>query len=660
MSEQLYDLGRERPPLAPMEPLFKDERTLARAALVLGVVLVLWKLYVACIANVIWEEGHFVVSGQHLALGYPDVPAGFPWLARLVTTVFGWHALPLRIVALAIATCVAPAVYFMASAITTRRIALWAAIFALFLPPTSLNGTIFYPEGALQVLQALMLGCVLRALPGGERKWWILAGVCAAFGLLIHFRFLVTGLAVVIFLLANAEARKQWTRPGIWITAGIGFLGLLPALIYNATHDWPAVAFHVLNRPTFDFNLRNLGSFILTQIDVVTPVFFVALGFAAWAAFRDDRSRPNTVLAIQAAVIFLFYGLQSPVNKMLMPHWPFMAYLPLLPYLPGVFIAFADGARTPAGRWLRGTVIALGPLMAFGLGVAITVYEYEFVHSAQLSYSERSHNILKNEDWTLLQPDLMAADARARARFGPNVVWAASGHISAVHIAFPANPGREIYTLDEPYDIKARFVVARHDWGLDRAALMKNQAGQGVVLALNQPSYIYHEDEFVSMYAQLCNDFEDIEPFRNVTLPPGRTEVELFTARVRAQPVTAPLTQPCALLPELYIAHPTRGKFLSPHSHENFFGIAADPIGITRVDVLIDHTTVVPTRYGLDPAGFRAPEVLKYDPNWPKVQYDFTFPPGTLTPGQHELSIRATRTDGSTVESETRVLYVMK
>ncbi len=645
-----------RPALPPMEQLCSD-RTLRRVAVVMAAALFLWKLYVAVIANVIWEEGHFVVCGEHLALGYPDIPAGFPWLARLVTTIFGWHVLPLRMVALLISAACAPAVWFMARPVAGERNAIWAAIVALILPPVALNGTIFYPEGALQVLLALMLGCLIRALHGDERKWWLWAGVCAAAGLFVHFRFLIPGFAVLVFLLATAEGRAELKKPGVWITAGVGFLGLLPGLIYNATHDWPAIAFHVVNRADYNFDPADIFNFFGTQIAIVTPVLFVALGAAAWTGYRDTRQRPGAILVWQAAVIFLFFALQAMVNKTIMPHWPFMAYVPLLPFVPGVLIAFAAQARSETTRTVRACLIGAGPMLAFALGVAATAYQYDFAHSAELSWRQREVNMLKDEDWTKLQPDLLAADARARARFGGAPAWAASGHISAVRIAFPANPGRPIYTLDEPYDATSRFIAARHDWKLDRSALLHDRAGQGVVLALTEPSYLYNQLDYVAMYAELCRDFDDIEPLRVATLAPGRTAVQLYTARARATPSDAtPLS--CPLLPQVFISRPTRGLFISRNTRRSWNGLAADPKGIARVEVLVDHQPVTEATYGLDHTDFDTPDVLKYDPAWPKLQYSFTFPKGSLQPGEHLLSVRATRKDGTTIESEPRTLYV--
>jgi len=657
---EFYDLHGERPPLAPQKPFLGDDKSLIRAAFVLGAVLFLWKLYVALISHVIWEEGHFVVSGAYLDLGYPDIPAGFPWLARLVTAIFGWHVLPLRIVSLIIATMMPFAVYFMATPLVSHRNALWAAMIALLLPPLSLNGTVFYPEGALQVLMALMLGCLIRAIQQDRLKWWVLTGVCAAVGLLVHFRFLAPGLAVVVFMLANAQGRKLWLKPGVWITAGIALLGLMPSLIYNALNDWPAIQFHVLNRPQFKPDPGRLFSYLETQFALATPVFFIAMVVAAKNALVRARDKPESLLAWQFVVILVFYGVQTIFNKKIMPHWPFMAFIPLLPFVPDLLENFMSRATTMGNRTLRMALIATAPLMALAVGIAGTAYQWAFVHSAELPYTVRQHNILKNENWSLLEPDIAAADARAKERFGPDVAWAANSHVSAVHMEFPGNGDshRRFYTLDDPNDELTRFVVARHKWGLDMSGLIEKQRGKGVMLAMLEPSYIYHEADKVAMYTRLCQNFEAIEPFRIVSLPPYKMAVDFYTAKVRVHPLTDISGAPCPFFPQAYIAHPERGDFLASDDTGNYHGAAADPKGITAVDVLLDGKVVTHARYGLDPKEFRVPDLLKYDPNWPNLQYDFKFPEGSLKSGEHKLSIRATRTDGTTFDSDARTLYV--
>ncbi len=678
MAMEYMELGAERAPMGAQKPLIGDDRRLMQAFLALLALMTIWRFTVGLISHVIWEEGHFVVSGEYLALGYPDIPAGFPWLARLVTTLFGWHIWPLRIVGLAIATGIPFAVKFLAEPLTSKRNAIWAAIISLLLPPSSLNGTIFYPEGALQLLLVLLCGCLVRAVADAQSpesgsitwqtvkwqavKWWVWAGVYAGLGQLVHFRFLVPGLAVVIFMLATRQGRALWRTPGPYITAALGVVGLLPAIVYNATEGWPAIAFHVVNRPNYDPAPDHIISFVLTQIGIVTPLFFVALCAAAKVSLVDDRNRPDTLLGYQAATIFVFYIFQATVNKKVMPHWPFMAYLPLLPYVPGVLIAFADRAKAPGGRLLRGALIATGPLLALVIGGVASIYQWEYRHSAELPYPERAHNILQNENYLLAEPDLAAATAAAKARFGGDIAWATTGHRTAVHLEFPGagTSGRRIYTLGEPYDEVARFVVARKDWGLDLPALTKDHGGKGAVLILNEPDYLLHEGQSMAMYETLCRSFEDIQPFKVTALPPGRTLLSLYTARVRATPLATLPKGPCPLIPQLYMANPQPGHFITVKDTKQHYGIAVDPIGITHLDVMIDHKPVVAAHYGIDDPNFHAPPFVSYDPNYPKVQYAYTFPAGSLTPGDHVISVLATRADGSKVEGAARHVYVTK
>ena len=94
-----------------------------------------------------------------------------------------------------------------------------------------LGGVTACDAAGLQLLLALMAGCLLRAIAGDKLKWWIAAGVCAGLGLLVHFRFAAAGIAVLVFLIANPMGRSLWKRKGLYVTAVLAALGLLPAVI---------------------------------------------------------------------------------------------------------------------------------------------------------------------------------------------------------------------------------------------------------------------------------------------------------------------------------------------------------------------------------------------------------------------------------------------
>jgi len=156
----------------------------------------------------------------------------------------------------------------------------------------------------------------------------------------------------------------------------------------------------------------------------------------------------------------------------------------------------------------------------------------------------------------------------------------------------------------------------------------------------------------------VCTHLSEIRRENTTILPPGQMEFAIYSARVRTEPDPDAATRPCALLPQAYIGRPALGDTLKVKEKGHYFGMAADPKGVKAVDVLIDGRKVTQARYGLDPDGARAPKLLAYDPNYPKVQYDFDFPPGSLTKGRHILTVVATRSDGSTFESDPRPVTV--
>lgn len=646
---------------AERPPLFESDRGLLTAAIALWVVLTLWKLGVALTGNVLWEEAHFVVAGTRLDLAYPDIPAGWPLLARLCTDLFGWAAAAVRIPGLLTAQLIPLGVWFLAKPLVNRREAMWAALLSMLLPPLGASGTIFYPECALQLLLALMLGCAVRAFKTDRLVWWAGVGIAAAGGLFIHFRFGVVGIGVVLFSLLFRDGRRLWSRPGFYLAGALAAAGLAPAILYNVREGWPSAEYHAVNRQVWEFNIQGLGFHLLEQLAICTPAFFIGLFAGARHAVKRWRegSFSTGFVVVVGLVIFAVYAGLAPLYRVRFPHWPFMAYVALIPFLPGVLIRFADAARTASARGVRTALIASSPMIVLLAAVGLTGFYAAWATPERLPVRWRPYLMSELEDWTRLEPAMNAATAAARTRLGdPAPLVAASGHIPAVRLEFPGGRGRLIYSLDEPADRVTRFDALRRDLDLNREALLRQHAGRAVVIALLEPTFLYHEPNETAFRVALCNAFEDVRAEPSAVLPPDRQQVSIFTARVRTTGLAATAAAPCPFLPSLYLARPERAERLRRGEHRNFYGMAADPFGFRDVEVLMDGRVAAEARTGLNPAGTRSPEALRFDPNWPRVQLDFQLPDAALTTGAHRLSLRATRRDGSVVEGAERTVYV--
>jgi len=381
---------------------------------------------------------------------------------------------------------------------------------------------------------------------------------------------------------------------------------------------------------------------------MMTPVFLVAAIAAGVRAIRGGEGR---LFAVVAGTLLVFYAGLALIDKHVMPHWAWLAMVPAVALIPGELERF-----TQSGSRLRQGVVAFGAVLGVLAGLGVSMVGYVTAHADAVPWQMRPAAADTNEDWSRVLPLIKKADAEAQARYG-SAVWAASGHRAASRLEVLSGRGHAVYSLDEPYDVLSRFTIERAEWRLGPDALAQ-LTGKGVVLVLDTPPALYHDRDATAFYERLCRTFGDIRESGTTDLPPGRVQVHVYTARV--QPSSGPVSPlTCPLLPAIYIAKPAPGEFVAASDRVfHGFGMAADAQGFKKLELLVDGNLrpTEPVRYGLDVPGSRAPLVLSYDPNYPNVQFDFSM--GYLSKGPHVLSIRATRMDGTRVDSPGQTLYV--
>jgi len=638
--------------------LFGDDRGLLAAAALIWLSMTAWKAVLAANVGVVWEEAHFVVAGMHPALAYPDIPAGWPLFARACIALFGWSPLAIRLPALALTQTMPMAIYFLAEPVAGRRNALWAALIAMIMPPLAASGVIFYSEGAMQILLAVMLGGLIRAQRSGRLGWWLLTGAAAGLGLFIHYRFAVAGLGVLGFALATRSGRALWRAPGFWLATGLAAAGLAPSIAYNIASHAPAVTYHLMEQQDWSLSLAGPPVFFAIQFAACTPAFFAGMVGGAWSAWGRARAgeAASCLLLWVGLPLFGLYAALSPFDKTLAPQWPIEAYVALIPFMPGSLADFVDAARTGSGRRLREALVATSPLIALVAFVLATLWTMVgWAHPERVPLAIREQVTAEYEPSAQFEPLIARATALAAGRFGAPPLLATAGHIEAVRLEFPGQPGRQVFALGDAREHAARFDVFRRAIGLDRDALLAGHAGAAVVILLPLPPYLYDDPAETAFRVQLCRSFTGIEPVDSVTAPPGRLVMQTFIARVGGPAPRA--AEPCAFLPPVYIGWPRRNAILSGSDRQAFNGLAAAPGGVARVDILLDGRVVSQAKLGLAPPDAPSPAALAYDPDYPRLRFTFEVPPAALTSGPHQLAARMTARDGWVATSETRTIY---
>jgi hypothetical protein len=185
------------------------------------------------------DEFYYVISGQHLAWGYPDQPPLTPLLARFAADLPG-GVLPLRVLAIAaelgcILLTAVLAAEFGGKARAQTIAAAATAVCPIFVGASLLFGTTIMDE----LCWAAVFVLVARALRVGTIRAWLPAGLMAGVGLENKDTIGVLMLGILVGLLVCR--RSVLRTPGPWLAGVLALVILAPNLAWNATHDWAQV-----------------------------------------------------------------------------------------------------------------------------------------------------------------------------------------------------------------------------------------------------------------------------------------------------------------------------------------------------------------------------------------------------------------------------------
>jgi len=302
------------------------------------------------------DELYFLACARHMAWGYVDQPPFVPAVAWLATHVFGTTVVGLRLLPALSGAAAVVLTALMARELGGGRQAQSLAALAAATSPQVLAASHLLSTTAFDLFfWAVITFVLLRLLRTADVRLWLVLGAAAGVGLLnkLNVAFL---LAAVVFGLLVGRRGRLLLSP--WAAAGAGVTLLLwaPNIVWNAQHDWAAVA---MLRSLHHENggLGAVIGFIPSQALVVGPVLIVFWLAGLRRLLRSGPGRPLGLAYLFLLVLFTLSGAK--------------AY-----YLAGMYFAlFAGGGvwaedrlahKQPPGR-LRGWVA----LMVAGALVAI-------------------------------------------------------------------------------------------------------------------------------------------------------------------------------------------------------------------------------------------------------------------------------------------------
>jgi 4-amino-4-deoxy-L-arabinose transferase-like glycosyltransferase len=351
----------------------------AVAALLIGAGLHLWYLVSGCPLDLSGDEAHYWEWARRLDYGYYSkgplvaliIAAGRAVLGELSNRWLGNETLAVRGSAIALSVLSGLGIFVWTARVTRSARTAFVCVALLATVPVFAAGSMLMTiDAPLMVAWIWALVCVDAGLRGRGLWAWPAAGGCIALGLLAKFNMLLIYPVVALGITFGPGLRGWWTRPGPWIAAAVGLLGLVPIVAWNAQHDWVSFR-HVAGQAGVSggAKLFPLGpvEYAAGQAAVTNPLWFALLvGAAAWAVRRrkgeairgeglgDDAvsgaegaapraaaGDPATTLGLFATLVPLGVFLAFSFITKIQPNWPVVAYATA----PGLIAAWA------AARW---------------------------------------------------------------------------------------------------------------------------------------------------------------------------------------------------------------------------------------------------------------------------------------------------------------------
>jgi 4-amino-4-deoxy-L-arabinose transferase-like glycosyltransferase len=387
-------------------------------------------------------EAYYWTWSRQLCWSYYDHGPLVAWLIRAGTAALGQSTLAVRLPFILLSALTMGLVGLMAARLAgshdRAQAAGWSVLGMLAVPAFLVAGGAANPDVPLLALVAGFCWALLAAGGGGSGWWLALAGLLA--GLAVCAKYF-GGLLLVPLVLACWLHRRRW-----WALAGgllAALAGALPVLIWNLSHGWASLSYHLVGRHSrpVGLSLQNLGKLLGGQLAYISPVVLAGL-LAVLGGFWRRRGQDPALrtllwvalppLTVGAALILVVPGAE--------PHWTAAGYLPLIVGL---------GSQMPP--WWRGsrrvrvlTLIALSFSGLVALGFHVHLLSDVGVRMMPASYVPRYD--LSNE---LVGWSQVADRVSLRAARRPDLRVAGCHYTVCSQLAF-ASHGRFVVVCPSP------------------------------------------------------------------------------------------------------------------------------------------------------------------------------------------------------------------
>lgn len=592
------------------------------------------------------DEAFYWQCGQRPALSYIDHPPVTAMLVRAGTELLGDRNLGVRFFFLLCGMAFPFAMYALAFPLTGKENAWRAAGLTMVFPPTAHLGLVAVPDVPMLLLAVLFLTCFERATREASLKYWILAGICGAFGLLTHYRFILMPVAALLYLVFTPRGRSLVREKGPWITGGLLIMGVLPSLLHNLQTDFVPIRYHLEGRHGLDFSSAALIEFLLLQLFITLLVFLIAwLGVLVMLLKRAMQGNVHAIIfSIFSLTCMLVFLAASPFENsgLTTLHWTAMSYVVLLPFVPEMLSRFVETRpsllrKTAAGLIpVLGGIVILAGMLELGTGCFHIGIRRGFV-----GWSETVNKIKEIYSKPL------------KGEYEGRPILVADNYILAANLDFHLHEHADVYVLDHEKGRRHGRGQQYHIWNMDEKTL-KQHTGADSLLIIEETEYEGPSLKSWKLQRRMCSLFESVTYLDDLRALYGKKQF-IFLSLKGLKPLHT-ITRPvqcneCKIGIISCLDVPRPGSSVSGTVRVAGWAFR-DCSGVQGVEVLVEGESVGIAEYGIPRPDVKQVFKESTDPNLPNVGFAYSWDSSRVEQGRYRLAIRVTTTDGA-----KRILY---
>ncbi|HKT08053.1 MAG TPA: glycosyltransferase family 39 protein [Gemmatimonadaceae bacterium] len=405
-------------------------KRLLLAVLVIGTVL---RVALAATVGLGVDESYAVVVARTPSWAYFDHPGLSFWIPGLLARATGSeNALLLRAPFILMFAGTTWVVFRLGEEIGGARAGAIAALLLAIAPVfTVAAGGWVLPDGPLDLFMAGAVLCLAHAITGPPTRatrWWLLAGGCAAGAALSKYQAIFLPIGVALFFATRRASRRALSGPGPIAATLVAALGAVPTVAWNASHGWASFAFQ-LGRGAGgrESGIVALLENVAGQALYLLPWLWVPLVVVlARALRRGPADAVRWLLCCMAAPPIAFFTLVSLGGSPGLPHWPMVGYLMVFPLLGDAVARRLDARDRRARRWLVGSVVAFGIVLAAAWSEALMGWMHRVAPSLVATGGPAAEML----DWADARPRLAVLGVgRGGGPFVAAVKWMDAGKI---------------------------------------------------------------------------------------------------------------------------------------------------------------------------------------------------------------------------------------